>query len=95
MILFLNKSLLLTHGLYSFSDLQNQTGPHLHVLSVLIFIMKATTENPALQGCDVMGKGVAPSAVGTEIHLEQLLPWSLSFVDLRCACVNFKMSCVL
>lgn len=40
-----------------------------------------------------MGKGIAPSAVRTEIHLELVAP--LESVELCCACVNFKISCVL
>lgn len=42
-----------------------------------VFFIKATTEKPALWGCDVIGKGGAPPAGGTEPPHWLLAPWCL------------------
>lgn len=41
-----------------------------------------------------MGKGVAPSAVGTENHLEPAVPSASVILTFRCACVSFTISVV-
>lgn len=52
-------------------------------LCVCFFFIKATTEKPALWGCDVIGKGGTPPAGGTEPP-----HWLLLGVCCRCACLS-------